>query len=227
MTADLQQKNLIQTARLTGLWYLLLAASGMVGFLTLHSQVYDADDAAKTLANLTHKETLARTRLLFEFIIIMSQALAAVWFFKLFKDINHFAAWSLAAWGTVNAVAIMISAIAMGGALDVAQSSFPTDYKVSMIMLLQQFIKHAWAVGSLFFGLWLIPMGYVVTSSQRMPVWLGRVLMLGGIGYILSAFISYAGIKGAWLNMLVIPATVGEFWMVGYLLIFGIRPPRE
>jgi hypothetical protein len=227
MNNHLEQTEWVRTARLTGVWYLLLAISGMVGFLTLHSQVYVSNDPAKTLTNLTDHEMLARMRLLFEFLIVVSQALAAVWFFKLFKDIDHFAAWSLAAWGLMNAGAIMLSAIAMGGALDVAQSTQAVEDKVLIIQLLQQFIKHAWGVGSLFFGLWLIPMGYVVTSSQRMPVWLGRVLILGGAGYILSAFISYAGIKGAWLEMLVIPATMGEFWMIAYLLIFGIRPSKE
>jgi hypothetical protein len=32
------------------------------------------------------------------------------------------------------------------------------------------------------------------------------------------------GVSGAWVDMLVIPATAGEFWMIAYLLIFGIRP---
>jgi uncharacterized membrane protein YpjA len=90
--------------------------------------------------------------------------------------------------------------------------------------MFDQFIDQAWGVGSLFFGLWLIPMGYVVVSSQRMPVWLGRVLILGGFGYIASTFIKYMGVNSDWVDVLVIPATVGEFWMIGYLLIFGIRP---
>ncbi len=218
-------KDEITTARLTGIWYLLLAISGMVGFLTLHPKLYVADPA-QTLTNLTEQETLARIRILLEFAIVVSQALAAVWFFKLFKDINHVAAWALAAWGMMNAAAIMISAMAMGGALGVVDADQSVDDKIIMIQIFDQFIKSAWGVGSLFFGLWLIPMGYVVVSSQRMPVWLGRVLILGGAGYLLSACLNYLGIKGVWLDLMVIPATVGEFWMIAYLLIFGIRPAK-
>lgn len=218
-------KEEITTARLTGIWYLLLGISGMVGFLTLHPKLYVADPA-QTLTNLTEQETLARIRLLLEFAIVVSQALAAVWFFKLFKDINHVAAWALAAWGMMNAAAIMISAMAMGGALGIVNSTSSLDDKLIMIQIFDQFIKNAWGVGSLFFGLWLIPMGYVVVSSQRMPVWLGRVLILGGAGYLLSACLNYMGIKGVWLDLMVIPATVGEFWMIAYLLIFGIRPSK-
>lgn len=227
MNTNQQQKELVSTARITGVWYLALAITGMAGFLFMHSRIYVSDDPAKTLSNLTELETLARMRLVFELLIVASQALAAVWFYKLFKDIQHEAAWALAAWGMVNAVAIMISAMAMGGAIEIATSPQTMNDKVIMIQLLQQFIKHAWGVGSLFFGLWLIPMGYIVVSSQRMPVWLGRVLIIGGVGYILSAFISYMGVNESWVGMLTIPATIGEFWMIAYLLIFGIRPGKS
>jgi len=221
-----QQKDLVSTARITGIWYLMLAISGMVGFLLLHSRIYVSDDPSKTLANLSEQETLARVRLIFEFLIVLSQALVAIWFYKLFKDIRHDAAWALAAWGMVNAVAIMISSMAMAGAIESAHGTLPHDDKLIMIQIFNQFIKHAWSVGSLFFGLWLIPMGYIVVSSQRMPPWLGRVLILGGAGYILSAILHYLGVKGDWVGMLTIPATVGEFWMIGYLFIFGIRPSQ-
>ena len=224
MKTEQQHKELVSTARITGVWYLMLAITGMVGFLLLHPKVYVADDATKTLANLTEHETLARLRLVLEFLIVVSQALAAVWFYKLFKDIRHVAAWALAAWGMMNSAAIMISAMAMGGAIEVANNSQILNEKVTMIHIFSQFIRNAWGVGSLFFGLWLIPMGYTVVSSQRMPVWLGRVLILGGFGYLANAFIQYMGISGAWVDILVIPATVGEFWMIAYLLIFGIRP---
>lgn len=221
---DDQQKKFIRTARAAGLWYLMLAISGVVGFLVLHPQVYVSGDTTKTLANLSEQEMIARWRLLAEFVIVVSQALAAVYFFKLFKDINHFAAWALAAWGTVNAVVIMISAIAMGGAIDVATGPLAANEKLMLIQVFDQLIRNSWGVGSLFFGLWLIPMGYIVVSSERMPVWLGRVLLLGGAGYIGSAFLSYAGVEGSWVGMLTIPATIGEFWIIGYMLIFGIRP---
>jgi hypothetical protein len=227
MNTDHHQKELVSTARITGVWYLALALTGMVGFLLLHPRIYGGDDPAKTLSNLTEFETLARLRLLFELLIVASQALAAVWFYKLFSNIRNEAAWALAAWGMANAVAIMISAMAMGGALEVANGTQSLDEKVIMTQLFHQLMKHAWGVGSLFFGLWLIPMGYIVVSSQRMPLWLGRVLILGGVGYILSTFIGYMGVTESWVNVLTIPASIGEFWMIGYLLIFGVRPAKQ
>lgn len=224
---DTEHRELVGTARMAGVWYLGLAISGVVGFLVLHPQIYVSGDLPKTVANLAEQETIARMRLLLEFAIVITQALAAVYFFKLFKGINHFASWALGAWGTVNAGVIMISAIAMGGAINVASGTLAMSDKLIMIQIFDLVIRNAWGVGSLFFGLWLIPMGYIVVSSQRMPLWLGRTLIIGGVGYIASAFFSYAGFRFSWIEWLTIPATVGEFWMIGYLFAFGIRPQQS
>lgn len=227
MTINDKQSELVTTARTAGIWYLIMAISGILGFLIFHPQVFDSEDSQKTLTNLIDLESLARTRLLLEFAIIVSQALTAVWFYKLFRNINEWAAWTVGIWGMINSVAIMISAISMGSAIEIASSSQTVEDKLILIELLSSLVTNAWGVGSLFFGLWLIPLGYIVTSSKRMPVWLGRILIIGGIGYLISAAVNYMGIESPLLGYLTVPATVGEFWMIGYLLIFGIRPVKS
>ncbi|MFT4738468.1 MAG: hypothetical protein ACI8QD_002190 [Cyclobacteriaceae bacterium] len=227
MTINDKQSELVTTARTAGIWYLAMAISGILGFLIFHPQVFDSEDSQKTLTNLIDLESLARTRLLLEFAIIVSQALTAVWFYKLFRNINEWAAWTVGIWGMINSVAIMISAISMGSAIEIASSSQTVENKVILIELLSSLITNAWGVGGLFFGLWLIPLGYIITSSKRMPIWLGRTLIAGGIGYLISTTINYIGIESPLLGYLTVPATIGEFWMVGYLLIYGIRPVNE
>ena len=224
----MEQRQLITTARFTGVWYLVLAISGVLGFMIFHPQIFVSDDPRKTLTNLTNLESIARIRLLFELVIIVSQALAAVWFYKLFREIDEWAAWTVGIWGMMNSAAIMISAISMSSAIEIAKSSTQTyQEKIVLIQLLNSLISNAWGVGTLFFGLWLIPMGYIIVSSKRMPIWLGRILIIGGIVYLISAFIKYIGIDNPLLEFLVIPATIGEFWMIGYLLIYGIRPVND
>ncbi len=218
----------IGTARQAGLWYLGLAITGVIGFMYLHPQIFVSGDDQKTLANLAAQENLARVRLIFEMLIVVTQALAALYFFRLFREILPWAAWATGVWGMVNAVAIMFSAMSIAAAIEIANSdSLLHQDKLLLFQLCKQYISHSWGVGSLFFGLWLIPMGYAVVYSGRMPVWLGRVLIIGGIGYILSPMIGYMGVKSPLLEILVIPASIGEFWMIGYLLRYGIRPPAE
>jgi hypothetical protein len=222
------QNEFFTTARTTGIWYLALAISGLLGFMVFHPQIYDSESTQNTLKNLSEKESTARIRLILEFAIVISQALAAVWFYRLFRKINNWAAWALGVWGTVNSIVIMISAISMASAIEIANNStLRLEDQLLTIELLYNLIKHSWGVGSLFFGLWLMPMGYVITSSKVMPLWLGQILIVGGVGYILTAIINYMGIEGEWLSYLTLPATFGEFWIIGYLLSYGLRSEKQ
>ncbi len=228
MIVNTEQKNLIKTAKITGLWYLIMAITGILGFMVFHSQIFVSGNPEQTLTNLAELESTARIRLLLEFAIVISQALTAVWFFKLFKDIYEWEAWTLGIWGMVNALVIMISAISIASAIGIANSDISAmEDKVLLIQVFQNIILNAWGIGGLFFGLWLFPMGYIAIKSKRMPVWLGRVVIIGGVGYVISTFIRYSGIEFSLNKYLMIPATIGEFWMIGYLLIFGIRPNYE
>ncbi len=211
--------DLIRTARVTGLFYLGLAISGGLGFLLIRPRLFDADDAETTLANVTGNEALARGGVAFELLIVGFQVLVAIWFYRLFRDSRPVAAASIAAFGFVNAIAVLVSAAMLATAVDVA-----ADGPATTVQLLYQVSENLWAVGNLFFGLWLIPMGACVLTSRRMPRLLGWVLEIGGVGYVLAAF---AGVltdsAPALIDAAVIPATVGEFWMIIYLLVWGIR----
>ena len=218
-----------RTARVTGLWYLALAITGGTGFLLIRPMLYVDGDPAATLANLVQSPGLARVGLVLELALVLTQAIAAVWFYKLFRSANSTAAWALAAFGMANAVAIMASAGFLASALTVS-SDFglaPGGDAAATVQLMYELSSNSWGVGSLFFGLWLIPMGHIATTSGLMPRWLGRILVIGGVGYVMSTFVKY-GFADApiWLsNALPMPATVGEFWMIFYLLFKGIHSP--
>ncbi|MEZ4702505.1 MAG: DUF4386 domain-containing protein [Rhodothermales bacterium] len=223
--------DLNKTARITGLWYLGIALTGVFGFLLVRPAIYVAGDAAATAQNLIDHAALARLGVVLEMGIVVTQALAAIWFYKLFRSFGEIAAGSLAAFGFVNAVAILGSAGFMATAIEVSADAglAPGGDAAATIQLMYVLSSNFWSVGALFFGLWLIPMGYLALTSGRMPKGLGWTLMGGGGGYLLSAFLSN-GVAGApvWLvEGLTAPASVGEFWMIGYLLSVGLRPsPR-
>jgi len=220
-----------RTARAAGAWYLALAITGIAGFLLIRPAVYDPDDAATTLQNLLTDEGRARLYLGVELAIVVTQALAALWFYKLFRPINPVTAWAVGAFGMVNAAATLASSAAVATALEVAADAglAPGEDAAATAQLLFQLSESFWSVGALFFGLWLIPMGWVAATCGRFPPVLGWVLVAGGVAYVVSAFVenAVATTPASLAGALTIPATIGEFWMIGYLLMVGIRPAAE
>lgn len=220
----------VKTARMTGLFYLALGAFGMIGFLAIRPQLYIEGDPVATLANLTENASLAHLSVGFEFLIILAQALAALWFYKLFASVHRVAAVGIMAYGLLNSAAIMASATFMATAVTVSADAAlaPGGDAAATVGLLAELSTNAWGVGNLFFGLWLIPMGWAVLQSGRMPRLLGWFLVIGGIGYVAAGLVGYsfANTPTAVDTGLSLLATVGEFWMIGYLLVKGIRPSR-
>lgn len=221
----MSNQELVHTARTTGLLYLGITLTGVLGHLLVRSQLFDPDNPATTLAHLADRESLARIGVALELGIVLAQALAGLWFYRLFRTVDTFAAGALAAFSFVNAIVILISAVFLATALDVATDPTlaPAGGNAATAQLMYVASDHLWLAGQVFFGLWLVPMGRLVLLSGWMPRPLGWILVVGGAAYVIGPFLAY--LTGARLaaDLVVVPATIGEFWMIGYLLLRGVR----
>lgn len=218
--------DLHRTARTTGLLYLAFFITGISGSMLVREQLFAADDAQGTLSNLMQHGSLARVGIVLELGIVLTQALTAVWFYRLFRSVDTLAAGALAAFGMLNAVAILGSAALLATALDVAgdASLAAPGGAAATVQLLYVASGHLWGVAGLFFGLWLLPMGWLVVRSRWLPQPLGWILIAGGCGYLVSAFVSYAFSNADLVTqLLTVPAIIGEIWIMGYLSVVGIR----
>jgi hypothetical protein len=223
---DLDIPSLRRTARGTGVWYLLVGLTGMAGFLVLRPQLF-VDDGVKMAAALAERESMARLVVALEIAVCVTQAAAAVWFYKLLSAFDRTDGFSTAAFGLANALLVLVSAAATSLAISVATGALvaPGGDVVGGVALFSAVSSSAWSLGGVFFGLWLIPMGHAAFRSGHMPRALGIVLMVGGVGYVASALVGHGLVAApTWLrDGLAIPATVGEFWMIGWLLVVGVR----
>jgi hypothetical protein len=212
---------LTRTARATGAFYLGLAITGMLGFLLIRPQVFVSGESDAVLDALAGNLPLARVGLLLELGIVVAQVLTALWFFKLFRTVNAFAAVSLATLGLMNATAILGSAASLGTAIQIADAgTADAAVQVGLLVLLSDGF---WAAGVVFFGAWLIPMGLLVLQSGYAWRWIGWVLVVGGIGYMASIVLATLVPEAASAaDLLVIPATIGEFSILLSLLIRGV-----
>lgn len=210
---------------LAGAFYLGMALTGGIGFMVVRPELFAMGDPAQTVSNLTQQTGFARTGIALDLGGVVFQALAAVWFVRLFRDVDLVAAMSVALFGMVNAVALLASAAMTWGALDAAAGTAGADPAIGYLLLMIG--SHFWQGGAIFFGLWLIPMGWLVLKSGFGPRILAWILMTGGAGYVAGVFIGVlAPDAGLWVGALPLLATVGEFWMIGLLFWKGLRPRK-
>ncbi len=202
----------------------------MAGFLVVRPRLRGADPA-ETLELLVGHAWLAHLGIGLELLIVIAQAAAALGFAALLRTDRPVAALGVTVFGMANASAILGSAALLTTASAVAGDAAlaPAGDAAATVTLLLTAADALWAVGAVFFGLWLLPMGWFVVSTGRMPRALGWILIAGGSGYVLSCLLGAAvpGIPSLVIDALTLPATVGEFWMIGYLLVRGIRPGAQ
>ena len=208
-------------AQLTGLAYLVLFVSGIVGFLLIRRQLYVPDDAMRTAANLVAHEGLARLGIAVDLVTVLAQALAAVGFFLVFRRVDSVGAASITAFGLVNCVVVLVATAFSATALQVALRGGQTS--ASEVLVLYDLNAATWSAGGLFFGLWLIPMGWLTLRSGSMPRVLGWILVIGGVLNAQSPFVSVLAPDASGLaGVLPLAAIPGEVWIIGYLLIKGM-----
>jgi hypothetical protein len=82
-------------------------------------------------------------------------------------------------------------------------------------------------IAQIFFGLWLAPMGYLAYKSGWFPKALGVLLIAACVSYLVDLLVALlvpdvsAQIHG---YLSILPA-IAEVWMVGYLLVKGVKVP--
>ena len=84
---------------------------------------------------------------------------------------------------------------------------------------------YGFLIAQIFFGLWLLPLGYLTYRSGMFPRALGVMLVVAGVCYLTDMLVLFlAPDLGKQINaVLVIPPTVAEVWMALYLLVKGVR----
>jgi hypothetical protein len=96
----------------------------------------------------------------------------------------------------------------------------------ALVLLMLDLHGSGFLFAQIFFGLWLVPLGYLVATSRMFPRWLGVLLVAGAAGYLIDTFTRLASpdLGAAVSPYLVIVPTLAEVTMVLWLLIRGIRP---
>ena len=221
-----------KTARVAGLLYLVTVVTGLFSLLYVPSHINVHGDAAATVNNIVASESLFRLGIAVGSIGYIAFLLLPLALYKLLSPVNR----SIAVLMVAFAVAcIPIDFVAIANQLDILsllnrnkyQQVFTSDQLHARVMSLLDAYRNRILVSEIFWGLWLLPLGYLVFKSGFLPKVLGIVLMLGCFSYLISFFGETLYPSDNIPSFVMWPAAFGEIGLCLWLLIAGARQPTR
>ena len=213
------------TARLAGVLYLALAIGSGFAFVAL-GQVVVPNDAAATLGNITANETKFRLAMVGDVLGQVAFALLAPVLYALFRTVDRVQAALLAILILVPVPIALASVPQLFALLPLAHLAGNATAAAQAATLLETRAGGV-LVAQIFWGLWLIPFGWLTWKSGFLPKVLGPLLAVGSVGYLLDSFgkllVTGGGAVAALVPACLVVSTVAELAMVGWLLVFGIK----
>jgi hypothetical protein len=222
-------------SRLAGLVYLIVVVTGIFSLAYVPSQLIVPGNQQATLANIVESESLFRYGIASFLIKQVAFLLLPLVLFRLLRPVNQNVAILMVALAVVS---VPIALVSLFSNLDVLSlltnayysSTFTPEYLQATAMLLLDAYGNGLLVTSLFWGLWLLPFGYLVFKCAVLPKILGILLILGCFGYMIVVFgnLLVPGYSNTSLSKYaLLPAAVGEIGTCLWLLFLGVRQPNE
>lgn len=220
-------------ARVAGLLYLIVAIFGGFSELYVRSSVKVAGDAAATAENIAAAATLMRVGFVADLVNIACFLVLALVLYRLLKHVSAGAAVTMLVFTAVSVAVMTFNMVNHLGAIEAATNpDFPTSFGGSSDTLATWFLEmhsYGYLVAGVFFGLWLLPLGYMLFRSGYAPRALATLVMVGSLGYvadvIASALIPSA--PEAMRAILVMPSVIAELSLIVWLMAKGLRTPER
>jgi Domain of unknown function (DUF4386) len=182
-------RPLKKTARIAGLWYLCFTLGPFyLLYVPLRTVVHS--DAAATATRILAHETLFRWGMLAETLGAVIFTGLALALYRLFEDVDRHRARQLVALVLISSVVGLVAVLLNATALPVFSADGPfaavdAHTRQAAGMLLIRMHDQANGISQMFWGLWLLPFGWLVVRSRFLPRWLGYWLMLDGVAWII------------------------------------------
>jgi hypothetical protein len=217
-------------ARIAGVLYLLNGVFAGFAFGYVLTKVYVPGNAATTAANVIANSGLVRVGVLADLFQATEWVFLALTLYLLLKHVNTSAAAAMVVLVAIGAAVTCLNDVFQFESVRVATNpsyaaSLGAAGSSALIFLLLDIHHYGFLIAQIFFGLWLVPLGYLAYKSGMFPKALGVALIVGGGCYLVGMLAVFlVPTSGERINTIItIPCTVAEVWMLGYLLVFGVR----
>lgn len=191
-TIQSSDRSLRTAAIVAGLGLLAMAILGGFANFSVIQNLVIPGDATTTAENIIASVPTFRTGVLFFLVVAILDVVVAWALYILFIPANKNLS-LLAAWFRIVYAAILASVLNdLTSALHLLTGSdsitiIETGQLQAQAMLHLSAFTDGWGIGLVIFGLHLIVLGYLAFKSGYFPKWLGVLLAIAGLGYLVDS----------------------------------------
>ena len=219
-----------QTARLAGALYLAMGLLAAFTLMYLESVFHVPGDATATANRIAASLALYRFGVFADLMAGVFTVWLVMVLYDLFKDVDRRQArlmvgfaFAMVAIGLVNTVLTAGPLVLASGASHL--SAFDKHQLDSLTLGFPGLQGQGTRAATMYWGLWLLPLGILVYRSGFLPRLLGVLVFVAGCSYVINCltyffFPDYARI-GALVS--IVPQAFGEFGFILWTLIKGAR----
>lgn len=224
-----------RTARIAGLLYLVIVASGMFAQFFVRDALTVPGDPTATAAAIAASEGMFRAGIAADLVMIASDVAIALAFLVLFRPVSRALA-TLAAFfrltqATIlgfNLLNLFLVLQLLGGGEALGALGEAQRHALALVFLDAHAIGYT--IGLVFFALSLLVLAPLVIRSGFIPRVFGVALAVAGVAYLvdgfaLTLFPGYAAYADLFGMVVLVPAFLAEFSFALWLLIRGVRTP--
>jgi Domain of unknown function (DUF4386) len=160
--------------------------------------------------------------------------LTAMALYLLLKHVNQPVAAAMVTFAAVGAAIMILSAGYQYTALTIATSTNYADAfgkpGADALTLLFTGVQHnGYVIDEMFFGLWLLPLGYLVLKSGYFPRILGVLLVIACVGYLTDLYTAFLApdLGRGVVGFVIALARAGELPFMLWLLVRSARIPAQ
>jgi len=180
-----------RTARIAGLLYVLMIPLGLLGILYVPNVLIVAGDSESTIANIVSHMGMFRLSIVTALVVQVAHIFIVLLLYRLLQAVNKSQATLMVIFMLVGIPVTMLNELNHFAILILLNGSdylnvITKDQLQAMVPMFFRLHENGILIASIFWGLWLLPMGYLVIKSGFISKIPGILLIIAGAGYIID-----------------------------------------
>lgn len=218
-------KSAKKTARVAGLFFLLMVVSGLFAELFFRQEIF-TKDTAETAARILQNTLLFRAGILSDIVMSLAYLLTAIMLYRLLRVVSEDQARLMVLFAAAGCVILLMNVLnehmpivyanTREGALSMEQLNALSGLSFSAY-------NNGYMIGQVFFALWVLPLGQLICRSKFIPKVFGVLFLVETVCGLLSVAAHFLLDSETIASLLLMPGTIAEFAFLFWLLIRGVN----